>query len=276
MKKSKSGILFVLALSLGLISCDQQETPQASESIQSFTLKVASDGATNVSSTEAENWESVVLSDLEKEHLEWIGEQEKMEKEVFGYFATLYDLPLWGNMSASEATHLGIVEEALEVNALALPGEETGVFSQESITDFYNSLISQGTQEQNEALLASLVMEEGVLADLMERATSCSDASLLEMVGSLQVGVRNHLRALFKVSTRFQLVYEPEFLDKAVFDQIVTSDFERQASCTGTSGTGRQYRHRYGADGSSAGNDSEDGSCGRSSGGGKQYRGGKN
>ncbi len=275
-----AGLLIVVSLTLGaLVSCaappsailvtttvetvTPSATPNTEDYIAPFSPTTTTTGAvtspvTDVTTVDESGSVSIdqdalddalaqvstsALSDAEIEGLLYMREEEKLARDVY---LTLYDewgLPIFQNIASSEQTHTDAVETLIDRHDLEDPaeGQEVGAFTNQALQSLYDSLVETGSQSLEEALRVGAAIEEIDILDLEDWLTQTDEPDIQLVYENLLKGSRNHLRAF--VSTLEQQTgetYEPQYLDRETYDDIVNAPVESGGYGRGTSrGGGR-------------------------------------
>ena len=168
------------------------------------------------------------VSTEEEAHLVLMREEELMAKEVYDYFYSLYNIPVFNNISNSETTHTLTVKCLLDKYGIADPAEahQTGVFQNPDIQALYNSLTSQGSQSFLEALIAGITIEDLDIYDLETCMLDVDNTDISLVFSNLTKGSRNHMRAFNGHLSNQGHTYTPQYISQEYFDEIVNSPWE--------------------------------------------------
>lgn len=175
------------------------------------------------------------LTQAETDALLFMWEEEKMARDVYSAFSTIYTKPLFNNIAASEQTHMDTVKELLDRYGLATPSDGTaGVFVNTDLQALYTQLVTQGKLSELDAVKAGAAIEEIDILDLKERLTQTDQADIQQVFNSLLAGSYNHLNAFAaKYWTISGTAYVPQYMSQADYDAVVTS------TTFGSQGAGR-------------------------------------
>ena len=108
------------------------------------------------------------LSDLQKEDLVLMLEEEKLAKEVYEHLYTAWGLKVFSNISKAEQKHMDTMQSLVDKYELQIPSsfETKGVFENENLQALYNQLIAKGESSLIDALEVGVNVEEIDIADL--------------------------------------------------------------------------------------------------------------
>lgn len=141
---------------------------------------------------------TVELSDVQKEGLVFMAEEEKVARDVYLHLSDTWGEIVFSNIAKSEQKHMDAVERLLVRNSLEVPStmDKQGVFENEELQALYDELIVQGDSSLNDALEVGVAIEEKDIADLEELLNESPIPSDVERVyGKLLGGSFNHLNA---------------------------------------------------------------------------------
>jgi hypothetical protein len=172
--------------------------------------------------------ENLVLDETESILL--MREEEKMARDAYIVFYQKWNLPIFSNISGAEQTHMDAVLLLINKYSLTDPvgPNPAGIFVNSDIQALYNEFIKQGNQSYQQALMAGAAIEEVDIRDLQYLLNEENiDNQDIELVyTNLLKGSRNHLRSFVKVLKNYGIVYSPEYLDQAVYNEIINSPME--------------------------------------------------
>jgi hypothetical protein len=157
------------------------------------------------------------LNQAETDGLLFMYEEEKLARDVYTYFATLYTQPMFSNIAASEQTHMDSVGGLLERYDLDVPVADTaGVFNNADLQQLYTDLTASGAQSLADALLAGAAIEEIDILDLKARLPQADQADIQQVYESLLYGSYNHLNAFSSVyAQQTGVPYEPQYMSES-------------------------------------------------------------
>lgn len=161
--------------------------------------------------------------------LVFLREEEKMAHDVYVTLGQQWALPIFANIQRSEQRHMDAVLQLLQAASVADPAEGRGVgeFTNTELAALHATLVAQGSVSQLDALRVGATIEDYDLADIERSASVATDPVVLAVYANLAKGSRNHLRSFVGQIGAAGGSYEPQFLDTATYQAIVTSPMER-------------------------------------------------
>ncbi len=212
----------ILILSLSLLLISAMNTAYASDEDlmvvdENQTTAVNQTALSLALSDEA----SGLLTSLEEEGLLFMAEEEKLAGDVYSALNEVWNLRVFDNIGRAEQTHQAAVEMLLERYSLAVPANQAGEFSNESLQSLYNDLLSRGGLSVEEALRVGAAIEEMDILDLQERMAQTDKEDILLVYSNLKRGSENHLRAFVNNLERRGVQYSPVHLSQEEYDRII-------------------------------------------------------
>jgi hypothetical protein len=177
------------------------------------------------------------LTPAEIAGLTFMREEEKLARDVYLALDDAWNLQVFANIARSEQNHMDAVGTLLTRYGLPDPaaGNAPGEFTHPDLQALYDQLVAQGGQSLGEALRVGATIEEIDIRDLHEQLPGVRHSDIRRVYEQLEQGSENHLRAFVSTLERQTgETYEPQYLDQAVYDEIVG----------GTSGQGGRGRGR--------------------------------
>lgn len=169
------------------------------------------------------------LSDLEKNSLILMREEEKLARDVYLYLYEKWGSRPFSNISASEQTHMDAVLTLLNKYNIPDPvgSNGRGVFQNADMQKLYNQLVASGDKSNLEGFKAGATIEDLDIFDLRRLSRQIDNQDVLYVYGNLERGSRNHMRAFVRNIVNLNGSYTPQYLTRAEFDAIISSDMER-------------------------------------------------
>ena len=168
------------------------------------------------------------LSAAEAESLAFMRQEEQLAHDVYAVSALLWAPPVFGNITASEATHSAAVKALLDRYQLADPleGLPNGRFASVEFQALHDQLVAASRVSLIDALKVGVEIEELDIRDIAAQQSGIDNADILMVYDQLMRGSRNHLRAYMGVLTQQGGQYLPQYISQAEFDAIVNSPVE--------------------------------------------------
>ena len=184
------------------------------------------------------------LDDTEAAELLYMREEEKLARDVYLSLYEQWQLPVFSNIANSEQNHTEAVARSLARYGLEDPitNAAVGEFSDPSLQQLYDELITEGSQSLAAALAVGAKIEEIDIADLETAMANTDNADLDLLYDRLQNGSENHLRAFTgTLSQQTGQTYQPEVLSPEEYDEILGESGDRGGRGQGP-GNGRGRR----------------------------------
>ncbi len=162
----------------------------------------------------------------------WMREEEKLARDVYLTLGEKWGLSIFTNISKSEQKHMDSMLTLVERYGITDPVGDNGVgeFTNTDIQALYNQLIARGNTSAAEALLVGGIIEEIDMIDLENAIARTNNEDIRLVYSGLKCGSGNHLRGFSRTyEQQTGLQYEPQVLDQAVYDAIISSSHD---SCT--------------------------------------------
>ncbi|RPI71433.1 MAG: DUF2202 domain-containing protein [Ignavibacteriales bacterium] len=127
--------------------------------------------------------------------------EEKLARDVYLVFDSLYNYKVFYNISISEQTHMDAVKRLLVKYNIEDPlvTDEIGVFPDPQFQQLFDNYIIQGNISLQEALQTGVTIEEMDIADLENQLTNVVDnPDIIKVYQNLKRASENHLAAFSK------------------------------------------------------------------------------
>ncbi|MBN1856972.1 MAG: DUF2202 domain-containing protein [Dehalococcoidia bacterium] len=169
------------------------------------------------------------LTETEIEGILFMREEEKLARDVYLQLADMWSTNTFANISQSEQTHMDEVLLLIDKYGLTDPveGNENGVFEDAKLQQLYDDLVAQGSVSEIEALKVGAAIEEIDIFDLEEYLAQTDNADIQQVYGDLLTGSMKHLSSFTSVLEKRGVTYEPQYLDSAAYETILSSEFAR-------------------------------------------------
>jgi hypothetical protein len=169
------------------------------------------------------------LSEEERAGLLFMREEEKLARDVYTTLGERWDVQIFSTIAQSEQTHTEAVRQLLDKYAVPDPvtDDSVGSFADPRFTELYTQLVQKGSSSLVDALKVGAEIEDLDIRDLDREMAKTDNEDIRLVYTQLQRGSRNHLRAFVRQLDSRGASYEPQYLTKEAFDQIIKSDTER-------------------------------------------------
>ena len=262
-------IIGVILSGLLFTSCEDSQTLSLQDDAMSEFIGISDNGATDINGGNlSDNFttESSSLTDAEIEGLQLMREEEKLARDVYATFNNEYGLRIFENISQSEGTHTNAMLELIQHFNIEDPATDTpGEFNNSSLQSLHDSLVNKGMDSPEAALRTGATIEELDIVDLRELIAETDNEDITLVYENLLKGSRNHLRAFNRVMDNYGVDYSPAHLSSEDYEEIVTSDMEKQGYRNGNcNGDGARNGNGNGngmGNGNGRGNGNGNGTC---------------
>jgi len=167
------------------------------------------------------------LTEIEKNDLQFLREEEKLARDVYLYSYSKYGLSISKNISNSEQTHMDNVLQVMASYNIGDPANaDTGIFNNSELQNIYNTLATQVDQSEIDALLVGATIEDLDIKDIEEFIEHTAKEDLIVLYENLMCGSRNHLRSYYDQIIAMDSFYSPQYVTQSEFDNIIDSDKE--------------------------------------------------
>ncbi len=170
---------------------------------------------------------TIPASDLSAEEaaaLLFMREEEKLARDVYNQLFTLWGIPSFQSIAASEQTHMDQVKLLMDRYALADPALDPGQFTDANLQALYDQLMAQGSLSVADAIKVGATIEEVDIVDLQTRFTQTDNADIQLVYNNLMNGSFNHLQAFANVLVQQTgETYQPQYLSADQYQVIISS-----------------------------------------------------
>jgi len=165
------------------------------------------------------------LSSAEAASLAYMREEEQLAHDVYAVSSGLWSLPVFANITESEATHSAAIKVLLDryQQPDPLAGLTNGTFKTPAFQTLYDSLVATSRISLIEALIVGVEIEELDIRDITAQKVNIDNADILLVYDNLLSASRSHLRAFMKVLTQHGGTYVPKYITQAEFDAIINA-----------------------------------------------------
>ena len=162
------------------------------------------------------------LSDDEAATLKFMREEEKLARDVYLAMYERWGAAIFSNIAKSEQRHMDALKSLLDKYGLPDPApQKIGVFSDLSLQELYNELISRGQQSVLDAYRVGGLIEEVDIKDLKDAIEETDRVDLERVYMNLLSGSYNHLRAFVSHIESLGVPYVAQYLSQAEVDAIL-------------------------------------------------------
>lgn len=158
---------------------------------------------------------------IEKAGLIFIWEEEKAARDLYTSLYEQNNLTIFQDLMRSEQSHMDQAKAVIDRYGLAAPEKEKGVFQNLTLQKIHDELLAEGLKSDQEALQTAAAFEEISIMDLEKELATTETQAIKIMYEGLLAGSRKHLRSYVSDLKDRGIQYEPRYLDRAEFEEIV-------------------------------------------------------
>jgi hypothetical protein len=164
------------------------------------------------------------LTELEKNDLLFLREEEKLARDIYIYAYTKYQNTVFNSISQSEQKHMDNVLSILNQYSIPDPSStQIGVFNNAALQSLYNQLKSQVDISASESLKVGATIEELDINDIDNFIANTSNSQLLNMYEKLNCGSKNHIRSFTSQIISSGNVFVPQYITVQEYNTILNS-----------------------------------------------------
>lgn len=168
------------------------------------------------------------LNNEEEKGILLMREEEKLAYDVYQALYERWELPIFNNISNSEARHIDAVGNLIDQFGLKDPViNKAGKFQNTELSELYKTLTEKGSKSLIDALEVGALIEEVDIEDLQNLIDQTSNETVKMIYGNLLSASENHLRAFTGQLESRGKIYTPTILDDVAFQQIVEAPHQR-------------------------------------------------
>jgi hypothetical protein len=146
------------------------------------------------------------LSADEAADLQYVREEEKLARDVYGVLDGLYgeQIPIFAKIAVSENRHTLAIRDLLDRYHVADPArtDVAGEFENQTLQVLYDELVARGRISLHEALEVGVDIEELDIEDLGDCLSTTTHADIQNVYGNLIDGSWSHLASFETVLAR--------------------------------------------------------------------------
>jgi hypothetical protein len=161
------------------------------------------------------------LSSREKDGLLFIWEEEKAAHDLYASLYEKNNLSIFLNLITSEQSHMDQARAVIEKYGLPLSENEPGLFQNLTMQQMHDEMLAEGLQSDQDALQVAAAFEEISIMDLEKELAAAQAEDIRTVYQGLLAGSRKHLRSYVSDLADQGIQYEPRYLDKNEFGEIV-------------------------------------------------------
>ena len=168
------------------------------------------------------------LTNTEKKGIQLMREEEKLAHDVYQFLYKKWELPIFGNISRSEARHIDAVGILVDKYGLSDPViNEPGKFQNKELQELYKTLTKKGSKSLIAALEVGAFIEEVDIEDLQHLISQTSNERIKMVYGNLLRASGNHLRAFTGQLESRDISYTPVVLAQEEYQEIINTPHQQ-------------------------------------------------
>ena len=168
------------------------------------------------------------LTNDESESLIYMYEEEKLAHDVYLKMPEKYSVPVFKNITKSEAYHMKMVLDLIKKYELKDPaGKEVGKFQNKNLQKLYNDLITKGSENLISALIVGATIEDVDIFDLEEKLSKIKNEEIIKVYKQLICGSENHMRAFIGHLKNKEISYTPQYINKSRYNNIINGKHKK-------------------------------------------------
>jgi len=166
------------------------------------------------------------LNQTEKEGLIYIVEEEKLVRDLNGFFYDKWNLEIFVNTKKAARDNMNNVLSLISKYGIENPvrNDKVGNFMNPHLQDLYRKLVQDGSDSVEDALKADAFMEELDVADLEMYLHFTTNPDVEKVYTNLAGNAKNHLRSFIAELNKRNISYVPQVLPKDEFDTIINEN----------------------------------------------------
>jgi hypothetical protein len=123
-------------------------------------------------------------------------EEEKLARDLYDAFSSMWKVRIFSNIAASEERHFEAIKVLIDRYGLKDSAlEAAGVFTNSELQSLYDELLAKGSVSLLEALNVGVAVENKDINDLNDAISRTKHTDVLVVYGNLLSGSINHLAA---------------------------------------------------------------------------------
>ena len=164
------------------------------------------------------------LSEIEKNDLLFLREEEKLARDIYIYAFNKYQNDVFNSISQSEQKHIDNVQNLLNKYSIPDPAStQMGIFNNVELQSLYDQLKSRVDISPEESLKVGAMIEELDINDIDDFIANTSNSKLLSMYDKLYCGSKNHIRSFTEQLKAIGSTFVPQFITVDEYNAILNS-----------------------------------------------------
>lgn len=204
--------IIIISMTVGMLTSCEKQTNDESNSNQEVKQDIADADCIN--------------------SLPYMREEEKLAHDVYVNMYEMWSLPVFRNISRSEAYHTNTIKGLLDYYELEDPAlPNIGEFTNPYLQQLYTDLMNIGNASVVDALVVGATIEEVDIIDLRDAIENCSEDTIVAVYSRLKRASGFHLKAFVAQLAFRDYVYTPQYLTQEEFDEIINETVVGGGGC---------------------------------------------
>lgn len=165
------------------------------------------------------------ISEADKSTLLFMREEEKMARDAYQVLYGIWGQTVFTHIGASEQKHMDAILKKINQFGLTDPAlPDAGRFSNPALQALYDPFmqwVAQGNVSPVDVLTVGAIIEDLDIKDLSAAIEATNNVSLKNTYQNLLAASKQHLRTFVGLLREQGADYNPQFIDRALFDAIL-------------------------------------------------------
>lgn len=161
------------------------------------------------------------LTVTDVDDLNYLYEEERLAHDIYTELSDKWELSIFENIAKSEQLHFQHLLVIYENYGLRVPKIANGFYNYPELNLLYDRFFEGGMMTLESSLTLAANLEEYNIADIERYLMHTQNVDLTLVYNSILEGSKNHLRAIHRNIQKHGYNYEPVFLGKSQFQQIL-------------------------------------------------------
>jgi hypothetical protein len=167
------------------------------------------------------------LNTREKEGLVYTLAEARLTRDVNKFLYAKWTEPIFDYLLTDENDNIYRIQKLIKRHGgqdpLAYSAE--GKFSLPTLQKEYNKYVNLGKNNWSAAIYVSMTLEEKNYLKMQERIAESENLELIKVYGKRMKKSGNHIRVLYKNLGNVGIEYEPQFMERNEFSDLIYKDY---------------------------------------------------
>ena len=166
------------------------------------------------------------ISAVEETALLKIWQDQKLSRDLYQSFYTVYPLPIYANMLSDAQHHMDFVHILLGKFGVSVPQDVAGLFTDQEAQNLFDLMLNVGNGSAVEALRQGAAAEDMIIDELQILLPQTDNLEIQIIYQNLLKSARNHLRLIVKELSQAGIDYNPQYISYDDFTAIIAAPLE--------------------------------------------------